>query len=485
MATSRPSAWGNRKTQLTFAQVLNGQVPASTRKETQEDNDVDLKRAIEDELNAFNWQDFSHSLNSVEISRVPNVIQAARRTFFYLEGPKEQWQRYKGYLSLSYREAPWEERWQEYAGQEYTSTKLTELWGKAVPLQLSDVSTTGERIVEARLEGKWIPLREILSNRPIVNFALRPSVEGYRQLSNWWDKNGKKFDFLALPGEIRNAVYEELVKGPAYPYQWTHQGFMPRWKELGASKGLLKNSELGPMGTIVRTGENAGGLSSLGYEVLNGAGSPFGLLLVNKQVNAELNPILWKSMEFRFNCEESRLARFTSSVSSINRDTLQRMTIHGAPENIKAVLFHARKALPKFSTSMQLEVRLPHRRQYGYSWDSGGDWRYRSSCWRRKIGLMLLGMENVFAHFDTGNVKLAGCINPDIRTKFLQYVEDIKHARESEILEVDIYEKCREFGHSTRVCSESYTQACVDNWCVCQGVPLPEDYDSRLRSQGY
>ncbi|KAF2810878.1 uncharacterized protein BDZ99DRAFT_475750 [Mytilinidion resinicola] len=475
MAASTPSAWGNRQTQLTFAQVLRGKAPVSTKKEAQKDDDAGLKKAIEDELDAFNWQSFTHSINKVTVCQVLNAIQAAGKTFFHLEGPKKDAQPPDPRKYSNYEKAAVERR-----RRKYMSAKPTESWNKTVHLRLTDASVTGQRIVEARLGGKWNPLQEILKSRPVINTELRPGMEGYRQMSEWWDKNGKKFDFLALPGELRNAIYEELVCGPAYPYTWLHKGFMPSWEEDRESKGLLKDSERGPTGTIVRCGKNEffeNGTLRHGYEVLNGVGSPTGLLLANKQVNRELNDILWKSTEFRFNCKKSSLARFTSSISSIHRNALQNMTIHGYPKSMEMVLEDARHALPRFNMSMRLEIRLPHRRKYGHHWDNGTDWDFRSTCWRETIGMMLVGMEDALAHFDTGHVKLAGCISPDVRTKSLQYVGDVKHGRGPKISALQVYRKCGEIGVSTSLCVEEDTRACVDNWCMCQGVPLPEDYD--------
>ncbi|KAF2810872.1 uncharacterized protein BDZ99DRAFT_519553 [Mytilinidion resinicola] len=155
-------------------------------------------------------------------------------------------------------------------------------------------ATAASKVVRG---GRWIPLRQILQSQPI---AKRPTgAIGYEELRKWWIARGERFDFLALPGELRNEVYQYLVCTFVYLYLCRGRNTRDRLTEWGGifSTGLLE-SEYGPTGTHVRTKSRAG--ISVRQGVLNGAQALGGLLLSSKHMHYEVSGLLWKGMGFPF-----------------------------------------------------------------------------------------------------------------------------------------------------------------------------------------
>jgi hypothetical protein len=73
--------------------------------------------------------------------------------------------------------------------------------------------------------------------------------------------------------------------------------------------------------------------------------------------------------------------------------------------------------------------------------------------------------KDTLVHFDSGKVKLTGCICPAVHACFLQLVKDLKLGRESEISLWDIGGECATVGLSDRACGRYTSAFCVD--CLC------------------
>jgi hypothetical protein len=279
-----------------------------------EDCHDDWEKVVQDEVHAFNCRDVLSYANSVTLRHGSNSREGQDGNLFELVGPRPE-------------QPKWSSSWCKMLYMRLVSTPSQDRPGQ------------GQRIVEALLEGTWVPLGDVLKDRPIILTGPNPPERDYmkedhwwlvktrdwwnKQQREWWYHNGKTFDLLALPAELRLAIYEQLLCAPVYPYQWVlrgggSRGEKPCWVDSDPTKstGLLK-SEWGPDGTFVRTGEDwlllttgKWVLTTYSYEVLNGASSPRDLLLTNKQIHGEVKQVLWKGMNFNFQCD---VEKFNSS----------------------------------------------------------------------------------------------------------------------------------------------------------------------------
>ncbi|KAF2491877.1 hypothetical protein BU16DRAFT_565573 [Lophium mytilinum] len=102
-------------------------------------------------------------------------------------------------------------------------------------------------------------------------------------------------------------------------------------------------------------------------------------------------------------------------------------------------------ALILFPSSVQVELRLPHRRAYDPYRDNGADCWLKRNCWRQVVGDVLWEAKEILAYFDEGNVRFTGCISPQVRTMYLQLLRDIKAGRPSQISSRDILGTCMEY----------------------------------------
>ncbi|KAF2488694.1 hypothetical protein BU16DRAFT_600988 [Lophium mytilinum] len=375
--------------------------------------------------------------------------------------------------------------------QEGEKVDLKWPWAYTLSLRLHRSGT--EREVQARVHGQWIPLEEVLSTRPIVidEPDTGNDARGYQQQWDWWHANGKAFELLKLPGEMRNTIYRELIGEVVYPYQFSKDGWSTTHFQTGSS-GLLR-SEYGTDGTFVKSEPGVVSPSDYGkhLQVLNGAGSLAGLLVSSKKVNEEVSSLMWKELEFRFQeghrpyyGKITELERFMSSVSQQNLSAIRKVVIQGNPDDMLDFFKRATTgresdririggaALRKFSRDLELEVRLPHRRYYNQRWDYGGDWHLKLRCWREVIGTVLWMGRRTLAHFD--KVRLTGCLSPAVHELYLQLLDDIKHGRRTQIREADLKGTCIRVGFNHDECSQ---HACTEDWCVCQGVPKPQNQE--------
>lgn len=109
--------------------------------------------------------------------------------------------------------------------------------GRTVPLQLSggsakvchnphffkmnwstqEIKTVQENTtVEVRVGGAWVKLAAWLNNLPTY-FVDRLKDRGYSKQFKWWSKNGKTFDFMKLPPELREHLYLQFLGPAIYP----------------------------------------------------------------------------------------------------------------------------------------------------------------------------------------------------------------------------------------------------------------------------
>ncbi|KAF2491874.1 hypothetical protein BU16DRAFT_565570 [Lophium mytilinum] len=318
--------------------------------------------------------------------------------------------------------------------------------------------------VEARVKGSWVSIQDVLATRPI----------------QWQD-----FRLLALPAELRNLIYQNLVGTVVYLYQYGghHKDVKTTYWFESSSPGLL-NSEFGATGTHVRTAPPKVRWISIRHHVIDGAAPLMGLLTTNKQVNNEANDLLWKEMDFRFQTLfydnddiPSNLERFGTALSTVHRNTIRHITIQSSPDELRRAmrLFASNpKPFHQFLPSLKLEIRLPHRRKYSRGWDDGSDWGLKLRCWRGVLGEILWSGRTALAHFD--DLQLTGCISLELRSKFLQLLKDIKLGQPSNIAEEDIRGLCGLVGLDDHHCTTRTSRACRDDWCVCQGVRAPAGY---------
>ncbi|KAF2810969.1 uncharacterized protein BDZ99DRAFT_570250 [Mytilinidion resinicola] len=200
---------------------------------------------------------------------------------------------------------------------------------------------------------------------------------------------------------------------------------------------------------------------------------------------------MWNELEFRFqdghypySGNVAELERFVSSVSQHNLSAIRKVVIHGSPRMMLNFFERATtgkesdririggSAPRKLSRGLELEVRLPHRPYYNRRWDYGSDWDLKLDCWREVVGTVLWMGRRTLAHFD--NVKLAGCLSPAVREMYLQLLDDIKHGRRTQIRDVDLKGTCQFVGFNHAECPR---RACIEVWCVCQGVAKPQDQE--------
>ncbi|KAF2491868.1 hypothetical protein BU16DRAFT_130852 [Lophium mytilinum] len=457
MAPTRIGIW---QAQATLAQTLQQEANILSTVDHQRPSKTDLEKAIEEEVKAFNHETLLHFVNQVTVRPVPSDANSGD-DIFELSGPSIT----KDLRWLEPKRTP-NKRW------EISIEKIQTIygWDKRVSMRLLKSSTTHRRSVELRSGAGWVPLHDVLETRPLLNAEISVGGQkGFQLQQEWWYGNGKTFDLLGLPKELRFAIYEQLLCAPAYPYQWLSNGYLPYCEASQLKSGLLSGSEIGSAGTFVRSGNYA---HKGGVEMLNGAGSPLGLLLTNDQVHEEVNKVLWKGMEFRFSSTEL-FGRFEARLTPFGRHALRRMTFHGCPASMPKFFRKHCPRLGSFHPSMRLEIRLPHC-QPGNSWSEPGVGRI---CRRELVGKILWPAKYELAHFDIGKVHITGCITPAQRTLYLQLLEDIKLQGISKILEADICRRtCVQIGLGDKMCAGGnlHEMGCGDSWCVCRGDPPPE-----------
>ncbi|QDS77706.1 hypothetical protein FKW77_003927 [Venturia effusa] len=88
--------------------------------------------------------------------------------------------------------------------------------GRTVPLRLSGKTAKGSVSVQVRLGGVWIKLAAWLSKLP-THFVDRLEDRGYAKQFKWWSKNGKTFDIMKLPLELREHLYLHFLGPDIYP----------------------------------------------------------------------------------------------------------------------------------------------------------------------------------------------------------------------------------------------------------------------------
>ncbi|KAF2491873.1 hypothetical protein BU16DRAFT_565569 [Lophium mytilinum] len=406
----------------------------------------ELEIAVREEVHESNDANFLHYLHRIKTTPVTATWPGTSHRFFKFE--------------LKLEGFPW-----------YRPKPKRE-WTKTVSLRLVNSPGGKRRSVDGREGGRWIPLRQILQNRPI---ALQPTgTIGYQELRNWWIARGGSFEFLSLPGELRNEVYKYLVCTVVYPYSWRGRNALLKLTEWdgSGSTGLLK-SEHGPMGTHVRTAVCAS--TSFRQGVLIGAAALKGLLLSSKQIYYEVSGLLWKSMEFRFQehgDQNFKLERFAYAISKVNRQAIRRITLQASPRSVDG-WFENRKrintntcrcqVLLLFSPSVRLVIKLPHRSKHD---DEMFLDPCQRKCWRELVGKVLWKGRFILAHFDT--VEVTGCINPQVRTHYLQLLQDLRGGQLSTVLSHNIMGQCVDVG--LKPCIRFCRGACQESWCVCQGV---------------
>ncbi|KAF2173355.1 hypothetical protein M409DRAFT_15640 [Zasmidium cellare ATCC 36951] len=72
----------------------------------------------------------------------------------------------------------------------------------------------------------WVSLDSYLSALKTPKGQIRRGQKGIEQQQACWSKNGKSFNFLGLPAELRDGVYENLIPQDVYPVTYAH-GIVP------------------------------------------------------------------------------------------------------------------------------------------------------------------------------------------------------------------------------------------------------------------
>lgn len=72
--------------------------------------------------------------------------------------------------------------------------------------------------VEVHFCSSWHPISDYLNEVKTESNYPQTSEIAYDAQFNWWKTTGKSFDIMALPGEIRNAIFDQVFSPVARPY---------------------------------------------------------------------------------------------------------------------------------------------------------------------------------------------------------------------------------------------------------------------------
>ncbi|OJD36451.1 uncharacterized protein BKCO1_1100032 [Diplodia corticola] len=305
------------------------------------------------------------------------------------------------------------------------------MWDTVVRIRLSN-----RGIVEVRDGDSWQPLSTYLSRLPAVKeYWAGPGSGAWLQALDW-ATNGQHFPLLALPGEIRNMIYDRCASF-CYPYEF-ERGF--NYMAAAGTDGLLYR-EYGARGSHLQAELFGRG------RVLNGAGPVLALLLTSRQVHAEFAARLERGMEFRFQ-GAAPLRRFLApkplrpDLSALSKVTLQMTTWNMV--KFFGVWIH-QSARPwgepdagclKGLRVKELELRLGHRENFeGYRLDTV----LAPCCHRVLAGLILWAAKDYVK--DIPAVSVEGCVPAAVKAAFLQLLADERAKVPSAVTQWDVIGK--------------------------------------------
>ncbi|KAF2642595.1 hypothetical protein P280DRAFT_448119 [Massarina eburnea CBS 473.64] len=96
--------------------------------------------------------------------------------------------------------------------QEFQEVPLT----VAVTVKLGDSLSADSVYIQQPRSLTWKPLKEWLLTIPDPDLIKHP-VPPCERMHKWWKRNGRTFDFLGLPEDIRHIVYEYALGPEIYP----------------------------------------------------------------------------------------------------------------------------------------------------------------------------------------------------------------------------------------------------------------------------
>ncbi|KAL1626246.1 hypothetical protein SLS54_003083 [Diplodia seriata] len=327
-------------------------------------------------------------------------------------------------------------------------------WQKTTGARRTQVSIWAEIKLErkhnalkpiANDHGVWIPLRELLLKYFSRYNPVETSGFGSRQweMNYDWACNGKTFRLLDLPAELRDLIYDHAAPF-CYPYYYRKRSNFLGLSAAATSGHTLFPADYGLTGSHAQTE-----YKTRGCKIVNAAGSPLSMLLLNKQVHAEFKKRMWDSMEFSF-LEPSALGWFlaqNTTLSSLYDGRMpERLSVEFSLGNLFFTVKRWRVA-PRWDVAAMeneetdlvglvgklhlksLTIYVDHRNPSHYpdrhriGWhgpleDDGGepDLSMRGDCTRLLTGRFLLLLRAAVTHIP--DVTILGCVSPRMRGLF-------------------------------------------------------------------
>jgi len=294
-----------------------------------------------------------------------------------------------------------------------------------------------EMHLKVRFNGRWRSFENFLHH--LCDRSVVPVENALDIQYNWWRSNGKSFNLLGLPAEIRERIYYFAFRPEVSPASSQQQQQRSR-KTLRLTAAAVSNDDLdAPDQSLTVKPHRYSRWPSRGKVHVSTAPS-VRLLRANKQISREAAHVLYRSACFEFDSPR-QLEEFFCSIGG-NFENLRHIALRFGPKDLLkffgASLTEERRWEPSFAAFhlmylanklLTLEIELPRPGllvEHEFLWDEAN----QRGCVNKVVEWILFFAKPFVRNLP---LSLTGCIDEEMKREFLEGLRAERNAIEEVI----------------------------------------------------